>query len=201
MKLKLQGKTTSVELSDAAFGAAFNEPLVHQIVTAYLAGGRQGTKAQKTRAQVSGGGAKPWRQKGTGRARAGTSRSPIWVGGGRTFAAQPRDFKQKVNRKMYRGAMRSMLSELIRQERLVLTEEFIVSEPKTKELVTKLKDLKLGNALIVVEGFDRNLLLAARNLCDVEVLDVQSLDPVNLIGHDKIVMTVAAVKLLEERLS
>ena len=201
MKLKLEGKTTSVELSDASFGAAFNEPLVHQIVTAYLAGARQGTKAQKNRAQVSGGGAKPWAQKGTGRARAGTSRSPIWVGGGRTFAARPRDFKQKVNRKMYRGAMRSMLSELIRQKRLVLMEEFSVSEPKTKELVAKLKTLKMGDTLIVVEGFDMNLLLAARNLPDVDVLDAHSLNPVNLIGHDKVVMTVAAAKLLEERLS
>ena len=173
---------------------------MHQIITAYLAGGRQGTKAQKNRAQVRGGGAKPWRQKGTGRARAGTIRSPIWVGGGRTFAARPRDFSQKVNRKMYRGAMRSMLSELIRQDRLLLMEHFSVSAPKTKELVTKLEKLKLDSTLIVVEGFDRDLLLAARNLPHVEVQDVQSVDPVNLIGHEKVLMTVAAAKLLEEKL-
>ena len=200
MKLKLQDKKSSVELSDAAFAVEFKEALVHQIITAYLAGGRQGTKAQKNRAQVRGGGAKPWRQKGTGRARAGTIRSPIWVGGGRTFAARPRDFSQKVNRKMYRGAMRSMLSELIRQDRLLLMEHFSVSAPKTKELVTKLEKLKLGSTLIVVEGFDRDLLLAARNLPHVEVQDVQSVDPVNLIGHEKVLMTVAAAKLLEEKL-
>ncbi len=200
MKIKVQGKKSSVELSDATFGADFNEPLVHQIVTAYLAGQRQGNKAQKNRSQVRGGGAKPWRQKGTGRARAGTSRSPLWVGGGKTFAASPRDFTQKVNRKMYRGAMRSMLSELVRQDRLLLTEKFSVSAPKTKELVAKLDKLKLGSALIVVEGFDRDLLLAARNLPAVEVQDAQSVDPVNLIKYDKVLMTVAAVKLLEERL-
>ncbi|MBD08234.1 MAG: 50S ribosomal protein L4 [Gammaproteobacteria bacterium] len=200
MKIKVQGKKSSVELSDSTFGADFNEPLVHQIVTAYLAGQRQGNKAQKNRSQVRGGGAKPWRQKGTGRARAGTSRSPLWVGGGQTFAASPRDFTQKVNRKMYRGAMRSMLSELVRQDRLLLTEKFSVSAPKTKELVAKLDKLKLGSALIVVEGFDRDLLLAARNLPAVEVQDAQSVDPVNLIKYDKVLMTVAAVKLLEERL-
>ncbi|MED5535059.1 MAG: 50S ribosomal protein L4 [Pseudomonadota bacterium] len=200
MKLKLQDKKSSVELSDASFAAEFKEALVHQIITAYLAGGRQGTKAQKNRAQVRGGGTKPWRQKGTGRARAGTIRSPIWVGGGRTFAARPRDFSQKVNRKMYRGAMRSMLSELIRQDRLLLMEHFSVSAPKTKELVTKLEKLKLDSTLIVVEGFDRDLLLAARNLPHVEVQDVQSVDPVNLIGHEKVLMTVAAAKLLEEKL-
>ena len=200
MKIKVQGKKSSVELSDATFGADFNEPLVHQIVTAYLAGQRQGNKAQKNRSQVRGGGAKPWRQKGTGRARAGTSRSPLWVGGGQTFAASPRDFTQKVNRKMYRGAMRSMLSELVRQDRLLLTEKFSVSAPKTKELVAKLDKLKLGSALIVVEGFDRDLLLAARNLPAVEVQDAQSVDPVNLIKYDKVLITVAAVKLLEERL-
>jgi len=200
VKIKVQGKKSSVELSDATFGADFNEPLVHQIVTAYLAGQRQGNKAQKNRSQVRGGGAKPWRQKGTGRARAGTSRSPLWVGGGQTFAASPRDFTQKVNRKMYRGAMRSMLSELVRQDRLLLTEKFSVSAPKTKELVAKLDKLKLGSALIVVEGFDRDLLLAARNLPAVEVQDARSVDPVNLIKYDKVLMTVAAVKLLEERL-
>jgi large subunit ribosomal protein L4 len=201
MKLSLHGKEMTVEVADAAFGVAFNEPLVHQVVTAYLAGGRAGTKAQKTRSQVRGGGAKPWRQKGTGRARAGTSRSPLWVGGGKAFAAAPRDFAQKVNRKMYRGAIRSMISELIRQERLVLTDEFSVSAPKTKELVGKLKELAVDNVLIVVEGFDEKLWLAARNLPQVAVLDGQSVDPVSLAKHDRVIITVAALKQLEERLS
>jgi large subunit ribosomal protein L4 len=201
MKLSLHGTKTTVELTDAAFGVAFNEPLVHQVVMAYLAGGRAGTKAQKNRAETRGGGAKPWRQKGTGRARAGSTTSPIWVGGGKTFAAQPRDFSQKVNRKMYRGAIRSMLSELIRQQRLLLTEEFTVSAPKTKELVTKLKELAIENVLIVVEGFDEKLWLAARNLPHVKVLDARSVDPVSLAKHDSVVMTVAAVKILEERLA
>jgi large subunit ribosomal protein L4 len=200
MKVKLQGKNGDVELADSSFAAAYNEPLIHQVVTAYLAGARAGTKAQKNRAQVRGGGAKPWRQKGTGRARAGTSRSPIWIGGGRTFAARPRDFGQKVNRKMYRGAMRSMLSELIRQERLMITADFSVSAPKTKELKAKLNDLDVKNVLIVVEGFDENLCLAARNLVHVDVLEANSVDPVSLVGHDSIVMTVAAAKLLEGRL-
>jgi large subunit ribosomal protein L4 len=200
MKVKLQGKDSDVELADSSFAAAYNEPLIHQVVTAYLAGARAGTKAQKNRAQVRGGGAKPWRQKGTGRARAGTSRSPIWIGGGRTFAARPRDFGQKVNRKMYRGAMRSMLSELIRQERLMITAEFSVTAPKTKELKAKLSELDVTNVLIVVEGFDENLCLAARNLVHVDVLEANSVDPVSLVGHDSIVMTVAAAKLLEGRL-
>jgi large subunit ribosomal protein L4 len=200
MKLNLHGKTTSIEVADAAFGAAFNEPLVHQVVTAYMAGGRSGTKAQKTRSEVRGGGAKPWRQKGTGRARAGSSSSPIWVGGGATFAAKPRDFTQKVNRKMYRGAIRSMLSELVRQQRLLVTDEFGVTAPKTKELRLKLKELDTQNVLIVVEGFDEKLWLAARNLPHVEVLDARSVDPVSLVKHDKVIMTVAAVKIVEERL-
>ena len=200
MKVKLQGKNSKVELADSSFAAAFNEPLVHQVVTAYLAGARAGTKAQKTRSQVRGGGAKPWRQKGTGRARAGTIRSPIFTGGGRAFAARPRDFSQKVNRKMYRGAMRSVLSELIRQERLLLTEKFGVSAPKTKELKTKLDELQVKNVLIVVEGFDENLCLAARNLVHVDVLEADTVDPVSLVGHENVVMTVAAAKLLEERL-
>lgn len=200
MKVKLQGKNSKVDLADSSFAVAFNEPLVHQVVTAYLAGARAGTKAQKTRAQVRGGGAKPWRQKGTGRARAGTIRSPIFTGGGRAFAARPRDFSQKVNRKMYRGAMRSVLSELIRQERLLLTEQFAVSAPKTKELKTKLDELQVKNVLIVVEGFDENLCLAARNLVHVDVLEADTVDPVSLVGHENVVMTVAAAKLLEERL-
>jgi large subunit ribosomal protein L4 len=200
MKVKLQGKNSKVDLADSSFGVAFNEPLVHQVVTAYLAGARAGTKAQKTRSQVRGGGAKPWRQKGTGRARAGTIRSPIFTGGGRAFAARPRDFSQKVNRKMYRGAMRSVLSELIRQERLLLTEKFGVSAPKTKELKIKLDELQVKNVLIVVEGFDENLCLAARNLVHVDVLEADTVDPVSLVGHENVVMTVAAAKLLEERL-
>jgi large subunit ribosomal protein L4 len=199
MKLHLHGKESTIEVADAAFGAAFNEPLVHQVVTAYLAGGRSGTKAQKNRSDVRGGGAKPWRQKGTGRARAGTSRGPIWEGGGVTFAARPRDFSQKVNRKMYRGAIRAMLSELVRQERLVVADEFGVSAPKTKELRLKLKDIGTDNVLIVVEGFDEKLWLAARNLPHVAILEARGVDPVSLAKHDKVVMTVAAVKILEER--
>ena len=201
MKLKIQGSRSSVDLSDGAFATDYNEPLVHQVVTAYMAGGRSATKAQKTRAEKRGGGTKPWRQKGTGRARAGSIRSPIWVNGGRAFAARPsRDYKQKVNRKMYRGAMRSMLSELVRQERLVVVDEFGVSEPKTKELLGKLEKLRLDNTLVVVEGFDEKLSLAARNLPHVEVEDANSIDPVSLIRHDKVLMTVAAAKLLEEKL-
>ncbi|MDH3419344.1 MAG: 50S ribosomal protein L4 [Gammaproteobacteria bacterium] len=200
MKLSLQGKKSSIEVADAAFGAAFNEPLVHQVVTAYLAGARAGTKAQKRRSDVRGGGAKPWRQKGTGRARAGTSRSPIWVGGGRAFAARPRDFSQKVNRKMYRGAMCAMLSELVRQKRLLVMDEFGVSAPKTKELRVKLQELGTANALIVVEGFDEKLWLAARNLPHVEVLEARSINPASLAKYDHVVMTVAVVKMLEERL-
>ena len=200
MKLSLQGKKSSIEVAEAAFGADFNEPLVHQVVTAYLAGARSGTKAQKRRSDVRGGGAKPWRQKGTGRARAGTSRSPIWVGGGRAFAARPRDFTQKVNRKMYRGAMCSMLSELVRQERLLVMDEFGVTAPKTKELRMKLQQLGTDNVLIVVEGFDENLWLAARNLPHVEVLEARSIDPVSLAKYNQVIMTVPAVKILEERL-
>jgi large subunit ribosomal protein L4 len=200
MKLSLQGKKSSIEVAEAAFGADFNEPLVHQVVTAYLAGARSGTKAQKRRSDVRGGGAKPWRQKGTGRARAGTSRSPIWVGGGRAFAARPRDFTQKVNRKMYRGAMCSMLSELVRQERLLVMDEFGVTAPKTKELRVKLQELGTDNALIVVEGFDENLWLAARNLPHVEAVEARSIDPVSLAKYNQVIMTVPAVKILEERL-
>ena len=201
MKLSLHGKNSTIDVADDAFGVAYNEPLIHQVVTAYLAGGRSGTKAQKARGDVRGGGAKPWRQKGTGRARAGTASSPIWTGGGVTFAARPRDHSQKVNRKMYRGALRSMLSELVRQDRLVVAEEFSVSAPKTKELVSKLKELETNNVLIVVEGFDEKLWLAARNLPHVEVVEARSVDPVGLVKHDKVVMTVAAVKLVEERLT
>ena len=200
MKVKLQGSDGSVEFGDSTFGASFNEPLVHQVVNAYLAGQRSGTKAQKRRSDVRGGGAKPWRQKGTGRARAGTSRSPVWVGGGRAFAAQPRNFSQKVNRKMYRAAMRSVVSELLRQERLLLVESFGVEEPKTKAVVAKLKGLDFYRGLIVVEAFDRNLWLATRNLPDVFCLDAAEVDPLSLVGSDRIIMTAAAAKLIEERI-
>jgi len=191
---------SAVELSEVAFGREFNEALVHQVVTAYLAGGRQGSKAQKSRADVSGGGKKPFRQKGTGRARAGSIRSPIWVGGGKTFAARPQDWSQKVNRKMYRGAMQCILAELVRQDRLVLIEEFAVAAPKTKELLAKLNDLNATRALIVTDAVDENLYLAARNLPHVDVVDATAIDPVSLIAFDKVVMSVAAAKKIEVEL-
>jgi large subunit ribosomal protein L4 len=200
MKLKLQDES-SIDVLDAAFGADYNEALVHQVVTAYLAGARAGTKAQKNRAAVRGGGAKPWRQKGTGRARAGTIRSPIFVGGGRTFAAKPRNFDQKVNKKMYRAALRSMLSELARQDRLVIVKELSIEAPKTRLLATQLKELDLDNVLILNEAFDEKLFLAARNLPDVGICDVASMDPVVLIRFDKVLVTLPALKLIEERLS
>nr|WP_253202351.1 MULTISPECIES: 50S ribosomal protein L4 [Acinetobacter] len=187
-------------MSEVAFGREFNEALVHQVVTAYLAGGRQGTRAQKSRAEVSGGGKKPFRQKGTGRARAGSIRSPIWVGGGKTFAARPQDWSQKVNRKMYRGAMQCILAELVRQDRLVLVEEFAVAAPKTKELLAKLNDLNAARALIVTDAVDENLYLAARNLPHVDVVDATAIDPVSLIAFDKVVMSVAAAKKIEVEL-
>jgi large subunit ribosomal protein L4 len=205
MKLKLVSKgaqAQDVQVSDATFARAYNESLVHQVVTAYMAAGRAGTKAQKTKAEVRGGGIKPWRQKGTGQARAGSIRSPIWVGGGRAFAAKPRDFTQKVNRKMYRAAIQTMLSELARQERLVAVNGIELDAPKTKLLVQKLNDLSLGdNVLVLVEGHDEKLELAARNLPYVDVLPVGSLDPVSLARHEKVVATVGAVRMLEERLA
>jgi len=200
MKLQLQG-SGSVQVSDDTFAADFRESLVHQVVTACLAGARAGTAKQKTRSQVSGGGAKPWRQKGTGRARAGTIRSPLWRGGGATFASAPRDYSQKINRKMYRGAMRSILSELVRQERLVAVDAFGVKQPKTRELLGKLQKLGLENALIVTVEPDDNLYLAARNLPKVAVCDVESADPVSLIGFEKVLMTKDALKKIEERLA
>jgi len=200
MKVKVHGGSSTLELADATFGAPFNEALVHQVVTAHLAGARSGTKAQKTRAEVRGGGKKPWKQKGTGRARVGSIRSPIWVGGGRAFAARPRSFEQKVNRKMYRGAMRSVLSELLRQERLVVTPELTLSAAKTKELCGKLEQLTFTKGLIIVEAFDMKLWLAARNLPNVDVLEAQLIDPVSLVGAEKVVMTAAALKIVEERL-
>jgi large subunit ribosomal protein L4 len=200
MKLKMQG-SGSVDVADSTFDAAFNEALVHQVVTAYLAGSRAGTKAQKNRAAARGGGAKPWRQKGTGRARAGTIRSPIWVGGGRTFAAKPRSYEQKVNKKMYRAALRSVLSELIRQDRLVVIESLELEAPKTKLLANKLKGLDLSNVLILNEAFDEKIFLAARNLPDVGICDAGSIDPVVLIRFEKVLITLPALKLIEERLS
>ena len=191
---------SAVELSEVAFGREFNEALVHQVVTAYLAGGRQGSKAQKSRADVSGGGKKPFRQKGTGRARAGSIRSPIWVGGGKTFAARPQDWSQKVNRKMYRGAMQCILAELVRQDCFVLVEEFAVAAPKTKELLAKLTDLNATRALIITDAVDENLYLAARNLPHVDVVDATAIDPVSLIAFDKVVMSVAAAKKIEVEL-
>ena len=200
VKLKMQG-SGSVDVAESAFGAAFNEALVHQVVTAYLAGARAGTKAQKNRSAVRGGGTKPWRQKGTGRARAGTIRSPIWVGGGRTFAAQPRSHDQKVNKKMYRAALRSMFGELVRQERLVVVKEIELEAPKTKLLAAKLKEFDMDNALILTEAFDEKVFLAARNLPNVGICDVASMDPVVLIRFEKVLVTLPALKLIEERLS
>jgi large subunit ribosomal protein L4 len=200
MKLKVANGGAELAVSDENFGHVYNQSLVFQVVNAYLAGGRAGTKAQKTRAEVRGGGRKPHAQKGTGSARAGSIRSPIWVGGGRTFAAQPRDFTQKVNRKMYRGAIRSMLSELVRQDRLVVTTSFAVDKPKTKLLLAQLKSLALEDVLIIVEAADEKLTLAARNLPHVELLAAAAINPVSLARHDKVLATVGAVKLLEERL-
>jgi large subunit ribosomal protein L4 len=196
-----QDGASAMTVSDTTFGREFNESLVHQVVVAYLAGARAGTRAQKTRAEVRGGGRKPWKQKGTGRARAGTINSPIWRKGGVTFAAKPQDHSQKVNKKMYRGAIRSILSELVRQERLIVVESFALEAPKTKELNAKLKDLGLAEVLIVTDSVDENLYLAARNMHKVDVRDVAAIDPVSLIGFDKVLITVEAVKQLEEVLS
>jgi len=200
MKLKVANGGAELAVSDENFGREFNQALVFQVVNAYMAAGRSGTKAQKTRAEVRGGGKKPHAQKGTGSARAGSIRSPIWVGGGRTFAAQPRDFSQKVNRKMYRGAIRSMLAQLVRTERLLVTDSIELSAPKTKLLAQRLQEWSLGSVLIVVEASDAKLNLAARNLPHVEVIEVPALNPLSLAAYDKVLMTVAAVKLIEERL-
>jgi len=200
MKLKVANGSAELQVSDAAFGLEYNPALVFQVVNAYRAAGRSGTKAQKTRAEVRGGGRKPRPQKGGGTSRAGSIRSPIWVGGGRAFAAKPRDFTQKVNRKMYRGAIRAMLSELVRQDRLVVTDAISLEAPKTKLLLTQLKALSLDNVLIIVEALDEKLFLAARNLPYVEVLAASAVNPVSLARHDKVLATVGAVKLLEERL-
>jgi large subunit ribosomal protein L4 len=202
MKVQLKNATpaSEIQLSDAAFGRVYNEALVHQVVTAYMAAGRAGTKAQKTRAEVRGGGKKPWSQKGTGQARVGSIRSPIWVGGGRAFAAKPRDFSQKVNRKMYRAAMQTMVSQLVRDDRLVAVESIELSAPRTKLLISKLAEFGLSRALILVEAYEEKLFLAARNIPHVEVMAVAALDPLSLVKHDKVVATVGALKLLDQRL-
>ena len=200
IELKVAGGS-SVSVSADAFGKDYNEALVHQVVTAYMAAGRRGTKGQLNRARVRGGGAKPWRQKGTGRARAGTTRGPIWVGGGRAFPGHNRNFEQKVNRKMYRGALRSLVSELVRSERLVVVDELKMDEPKTKLMAARLGELGASNALILVEAFEENLFLSARNLPNVAIMEVSAVDPVSLLRHDHVIMTVAAVKRLEESLS
>jgi large subunit ribosomal protein L4 len=199
MKIDITGGSGSIDVSDDTFGATFNEPLIHQVVTAYRAAGRSGSKRQKNRSDVRGGGAKPWAQKGTGRARAGTSRSPIWVGGGRAFAARPRDYSQKVNRKMYRAAMRSMLSELIRQDGLVVVDSFEMTAPKTQDLAAKLTKLKLDSVLILVDKYDTNLCLSARNLPSVDVLDLREINPVSLLRYSRVLATTAAIKGLEEQ--
>ena len=200
MKLKIvNGTGAELAVSEATFGQDYNESLVHQVVVAYRNAGRAGTKRQKSRAEVRGGGRKPHAQKGTGQARAGSSRSPIWRGGGVTFAARPRDFSQKINRKMYRGAIRSMLSELVRQGRLVVADDLALEAPKTRLLASKLSSWSLSNVLIVVEALDEKLFLAARNLPHVELIEVAQINPLSLVDHERVLMTVGAVKLLEER--
>jgi len=191
----------TINLSDTVFAADFNETLIHQAITAYLAGGRAGTRAQKSRAQVKGSGSKPWRQKGTGRARAGTIKSPLWRSGGVTFAAKPQDYTQKLNKKMYRSALRSILSELVRSARLLVVEQLSLEKPKTKTLLAQLKALELNNVLILTEEQDKNIYLAARNLHQVNVSDAMAVDPVNLIKHEKVLITVPALKKIEERLA
>lgn len=190
--------TEGLEVSATAFGRDFNEALVHQVVTAYLAGGRAGTRAQKTRAEVRGGGTKPWAQKGTGRARAGTIRSPLWRGGGKVFAATPVDHSQKVNKKMYRAAMQAILSELVRQGRLVVVQDIAITQPKTRDLLKRLSDLNLSNVLIVTESWDANVYLSARNVSRVAVCEASQVDPVSLIKFEKVLMTVGAVRQFEE---
>jgi large subunit ribosomal protein L4 len=201
MDIQLANSKTKVSVSDAVFGAEYNEALVHQAVVAYMNGARSGTKKQLTRAEVRGGGRKPWKQKGTGQARAGTIRSPLWRGGGRTFAAVPRDHSQKINKKMYRGALRSIVSELARQGHLVVAEDFTVDAPKTKGLIEKLAKLNARNILIVTDAVDQNLMLSARNLPHVDVSDVEGLNPVALLSREKVLVTQAALKKLEAWLS
>ncbi|MDE8604466.1 50S ribosomal protein L4 [Marinomonas sp. RSW2] len=201
MNLNLTGSEGTVEVSDLAFAREYNEALVHQVVTSYLAGARQGSRAQKTRSEVAGGGRKPWNQKGSGRARAGTIRSPLWRSGGVTFAAKPQDHSQKVNKKMYRAAMRTIWSELVRQDRLVVVEELALEAPKTKLFIAKMAELNIVNALIISNELDDNLFLAARNIPNVDVRDAASIDPVSLIAYDKVLVTVGALKQVEEALA
>ncbi len=201
MNLNLTGAEGTIEVSEVAFAREYNEALVHQVVTSYLAGGRQGSRAQKTRSEVAGGGRKPWKQKGSGRARAGTIRSPLWRSGGVTFAAKPQDHSQKVNKKMYRAAMRTIWSELVRQDRLVVVEELKLEAPKTKLFKAKMTELNVENALIISHDLDDNLFLAARNIASVDVRDAASIDPVSLIAYDKVLVTVGALKQVEEALA
>lgn len=201
MKLTVQGGASGLDVSEQNFAAPFNEPLVHQVLTAYRAGSRAGTKAQKTRAEVRGGGAKPWAQKGTGQARAGTTRGPIWVGGGRAFAAKPRNFSQKVNRKMYRAAMRGMLSQLVREDRLVVVDSLVLEQARTRDLVARLKSMGLDHVLILVDQYEENLCLAARNVPWADVLAAREVNPLSLIRFDKVLATAAAVRTIEERLA
>ncbi len=200
MDLQLHNSKETITVSDAVFGLEYKESLIHQLVTAYMAAGRAGTVAQKNRSAVRGGGAKPWNQKGTGRARAGTSRSPLWRSGGATFAAQPRDYTQKLNKKMYRAGIRSMLSELNRQQRLLVVEDVTVDAPKTKQMAAKLADLGVSKTLIVTETGDESLYLSARNLPHVEICDVAGMNPVNLLRYDNVVVTVGAIRAIEESL-
>ena len=201
MDIAIHNSKKKVSVSDDAFGASFNETLVHQLVVSYMAAGRAGTKAQKTRSQVSGGGAKPWKQKGTGRARAGTIRSPIWRSGGVTFAAQPRDHSVKLNKKMYRVGMRSLVSELLRQDRLILIDQLGVTEPKTRQMQARLQELGFDDVLVLTDGLDSAVYLAARNLPNVQVMDIAIVDPVSLLRQEKVLIDEAALKRLEERLS
>ena len=204
MKVKVlnlkTNRSTSEEISEGIFNRNYNESLVHQITTAYMAAGRSGSKAQKNRSAVRGGGKKPWRQKGTGRARAGTSRGPIWRGGGVTFASQPRSYTQKVNKKMYKGAISVILSELLRNDRLKVVSELDITEPKTKNLTSLMNSLNIKDALLMTDELDENLYLSSRNLYHVGVCDTQSIDPVSLIGYDNVVMTKAALKKVETML-
>ena len=202
MELNITGSDKgTVSVSEATFSREFNEALVHQVVTAYMAGARQGTRAQKTRSEVSGGGKKPWAQKGSGRARAGTIRSPIWRSGGVTFAAKPRDYSKKLNKKMYRAAIRSIFSELVRQDRLVLVEDFSIEEPKTKLMVAKLEELACNDVLIITDADDMNVHLSTRNIPHCESLNVTSVNPVSLVGHEKVLMTTAALAKVQEWLA
>ena len=201
MDIAIHNSKKKVSVSDAAFAASFNETLVHQLVVSYMASARAGTKAQKTRSQVRGGGAKPWRQKGTGRARAGTIRSPIWRSGGVTFAATPRDYSKKLNKKMYRVGMRSLVSELVRQDRVILIDKLGITEPKTRQMQARLQELGVDDALVLTDGLDSAVYLAARNIPNIHVMDIAIVDPVSLVRQEKIVIDEAALKKLEERLS